>query len=804
MYYSSAGLLGLIVLLIVNHEVLLGSSDNGTIPARQTYRAYLFSVIVYFITDILWGILYYRQLITLTFLDTSVYFAAMACSILFWTRYAVAYLREEGFFGRLLKTLGIVIFWFQMGLVILNFFIPAFFYFDENAAYNAGPARYVALVAQIAMFLMTALYAVYSMRKSSGKMRFRHRTIGLFSVAMTGFAIAQVYFPLAPMYAIGCMLSGCVLHSFIIESEKDIYRDELEEKLRENIRKGNYYDLLTELPGMSYFFDLAGSKRTEMLRKGRVPVFLYMDLSGMKFFNQRHGFAEGDKMLKSFSKLLVQAFGEDSASRFGQDHFVVLTEEEGAEEKLQKLFAAWAEEGKNEDWPAVRVGLFRDRTGQTDISTACDCAKAARDKLRSTYVSSICDYDEAMLTGEERERYIISHLDRAIEEHWIQVYYQPIVRAINGRVCDEEALSRWVDPERGFLSPADFIPPLESAKVIYKLDLFVLEQVIKKMRVQKETGLYVVPHSINLSRSDFEACDIVEEIRRRVDGAGVRRSLITIEITESVIGSDFNFMKREVERFRSLGFSVWLDDFGSGYSSLDVLQSIRFDHLKFDRSFMKKLDEGEQGKIVLTELMQLATALGLDTVCEGVETKEQIQFLQEIGCAKLQGFYYTKPIPLETILNRYEEGIQIGFENPDETAYYEAIGRVNLFDLQVIADENEQIFKDFFNTLPIAIVEVKEGRFCIVRSNPSFRQFMDRSFGIDVTDEWRSAEEVPFLNSSTFIGALEECGRSGDKAFFDAALTDGTVIRAFIRRISTNAVTGTTALAVAVLSVSKS
>ena len=208
-----------------------------------------------------------------------------------------------------------------------------------------------------------------------------------------------------------------------------------------------------------------------------------------------------------------------------------------------------------------------------------------------------------------------------------------------------EALARWIDPEKGFLSPADFIPALEDAGLIYKLDLHMVDQVLEAIKVQKADGFSIIPHSINLSRCDFNACDIVEEIRKRVDAAGVSHDRITIEITESVIGSDVSFMKEQVERFQKLGFPVWMDDFGSGYSSLDVLQSIRFDLLKFDMSLLRKIDEGEAGKTMLTELMRMATSLSLDTVCEGVETEEQVRFLQEIGCSKLQGYYYRKPIP---------------------------------------------------------------------------------------------------------------------------------------------------------------
>ena len=223
-----------------------------------------------------------------------------------------------------------------------------------------------------------------------------------------------------------------------------------------------------------------------------------------------------------------------------------------------------------------------------------------------------------------------------------------------------------------------------------KLDLFVTEQVLEKMKKQGEAGLYVVSESVNLSRADFTSCDIVEEIRRRVDAAGLSRDKINIEVTESVIGSDFEFMKSQIERFRSLGFRVWMDDFGSGYSTLDVLQSIRFDLIKFDMRFMKEFNTSEKSRIMLTELIRMAISLGVDTVCEGVETKEQADFLREIGCTMMQGYYFCRPIPFEKILERYQKVIQIGFENPEESGYYAAVGKINLYDLAILSNEDQE------------------------------------------------------------------------------------------------------------------
>ena len=199
------------------------------------------------------------------------------------------------------------------------------------------------------------------------------------------------------------------------------------------------------------------------------------------------------------------------------------------------------------------------------------------------------------------------------------------------------------------LPPDDFIPYLENAGVIYKLDLYVLDEALRKMNILKAAGEKVVPISVNLSRTDFDACDMVEEIRRRVDEAGIGHDMISIEITESIIGSDFDFMKKQVERFQKIGFPVWMDDFGSGYSTLDVLQDIHFDLIKLDMRFMQRFNESEDSRIIVTELIRMAIDLGVDTICEGVETGEEVGFLRNIGCTKFQGYYYGKPAPFEEL-----------------------------------------------------------------------------------------------------------------------------------------------------------
>ena len=565
-------------------------------------------------------------------------------------------------------------------------------------------------------------------------------------------------------------------------------------------QKVSRFNYLTGLPSMTYFFELADAAKDEMERNGKKAVMLFTDLSGMKFFNSKYGFSKGDKFLQEFSKLLVSIFKSENCCHVSGDHFAVYTEEDGVEERLNELFRKCRDlNGGNS--LSVRVGIYS--TGLENVSAyiACDRAKFACDALRNKYDSAFNYYDEGQKELAECKQYILSNIDKALEQRWIKVYYQPIVRAVNGHVCDEEALARWIDPVKGFLSPAYFIPFLEEAGLIYKLDLYMVDMVLEKMQTQKEMGFNVVPHSINFSRSDFDACDLVEEIRRRVDDAGISRDKITIEITESAVGSDFEFMKEQVRRFQELGFPVWMDDFGSGYSSLDVLQSIRFNLLKFDLIFMKKFNDGDSGKIILSELMRMATSLGVDTICEGVETKEQVKFLQEIGCSKLQGYYYDKPVPLERILEKYEKGIQIGYENPEEAEYYEAMGRINLYDLAVVANEDGNAFSNFFNTIPMAIMEVDGSKVEYVRSNKSYREFVKRFFHVKLSELTYDFDNVQNGVGSSFMSIAKQCSITGGKSFFDEQMPDGSTVHSFVRRIVKNPINGKIALAVAVLSV---
>ncbi len=570
-----------------------------------------------------------------------------------------------------------------------------------------------------------------------------------------------------------------------------------------NIAKANEYDSLTGLPSMTYFFELAGEGIPAITRSGGEAVVLYIDLDGMKYYNTKYGFDEGDKLLQAFSRLLAVTFRTRNCCHVGGDHFAVYTRDIGLEDVLNCLFEEWQNQNGANTLP-VHVGIYPTGKENVTASIAFDRAMLACDAVSNVYGSCFNYYKKELREVTERRHYILDNLDQAIEKGWIQVYYQPIVRAVTNRVSDEEALARWIDPVMGFLSPGDFIPWLEDAGLIYKLDLHILDLVLEKVKKMAAEGFYIVPQSINLSRSDFDACDIVEEVRKRVDASGIGRDKITIEITESIIGRDFDFIKSQIGRFRDLGFAVWMDDFGSGYSSLDVLQSVEFELVKFDMSFMSRLDEGENGKILLSELMRLARSLGMDVLCEGVETENHVSFLKDIGCSKLQGYYFSKPISLDNVLDRYRKGIQIGFENPDEAEYYESVGRIDLFDLTGIANGEDSVLNNTFNTVPVGIIELWNKRVNFLRTNPSFQKFIKRFFKLDTSDnEGISISRFAGMGQD-FLSAIRRCRKSGENIFVDDTMKDGAVVHSFVRRLATNPVKNTVAIAIAILSVAES
>ena len=438
----------------------------------------------------------------------------------------------------------------------------------------------------------------------------------------------------------------------------------------DNLRK---YDWLTGLLTEEYFVELAEDMLRNEHTRGNRPVIVSFDFIGMKGFNNKYGRAEGDVLFRAFARLLEQYFPMGRIARFYEDHFYTYTEAELVEDIINHLIIDLNTLNDGKTLP-VKIGICEYDPG-IDIPTLCDWARIASESRRTVYASNYAWFDEQLYAEYDMREYILTHLDDAIKNHYLQVYYQPIVRNLTGRLASYEALVRWIDPDRGMISPAVFIPILEENGVSYKVDRYVVNEVAWLIRQDMIAGKPCVPFSINISRADFDAIDPVEMVISQIDNYEIPRHYITVEITETALANDDGIISYAIERFHEAGLNVWMDDFGSGYSSLNILKSFDFDGLKIDMDFLRNFDE--RSKDIINMSVQMAKKLGIHTVAEGVETAEHLQFLKEIGCEKIQGYYYGRPLPLADAMNNIvSRGIIM--ESAEDASFYDELGLMEM------------------------------------------------------------------------------------------------------------------------------
>jgi EAL domain-containing protein (putative c-di-GMP-specific phosphodiesterase class I) len=445
-------------------------------------------------------------------------------------------------------------------------------------------------------------------------------------------------------------------------------------------------------------------------------VLGYFKLLHLRDVNERCGYAQGDELIADTARLLRRAFSARHLCYVSSGEFCVLCYREEAERG-----AALVREGLDSYKLGLqlqsKMGFAPWQEGERAISVV-DKAKLALNSILKSAERDVRFYDSALDEELRFQRYILSHVDEAIEKGWLKVYYQPIARAVTGHVCNEEALSRWDDPEYGFLMPYRFIPVLEENGLMYKVNLNVVSQVLRHFRRKQELGVPIVPVSVNLSRRDFERCDMVGQIVRMTDEAGYPHSMLKIEITESALISSQEMLRREVERFHENGFEVWLDDFGSEYSTLNLLQDLDVDLIKLDMRFMRNFKSGGKNHIIVAKVLEMAKQLGVDTLIEGVETIEHFNIMQKLGCDKIQGYLFNRPNSIDYIINRALGGTGLRFETPEAAPYYEAIGRVD-FSEPLRSAETGGVRVE--SELATGVIELRGGEFACLRGNDSFQ-----------------------------------------------------------------------------------
>ncbi len=456
------------------------------------------------------------------------------------------------------------------------------------------------------------------------------------------------------------------------------HRADIERRLeqsKKDLVNAQTYDNLTGLYNMQHFLE----KANEVLRKADEDnsysdyYFVYNNIRHFKYHNLNYGTDAGNRVLKSVANKIREARSEgDLDSRFGSDHMVSLLKKDEVMRTVQEVSAFFNREyGKT--GMVMKIGVYQVQKAGETASFACDLAKIACDFIYSSN-EEICIYNDDISRQMNLNTYVLQHFDEAIEQGYIKVYYQPVIRTISGALCGMEALARWIDPVMGFLSPADFISVLENNHLISKLDLYMLRTVCKEMKEMESRRERVVPVSFNLSRTDFIDGDIFQEIEDIIEEYDIARDMINIEITESIVMENPSFMRNIIDRFRNVGYQVWMDDFGSGYSSLNVLKDYIFDEIKLDMKFLSSFDD--DSKKIIESVILMAKKLGIQTLAEGVETQEQFDYLKSIGCEKAQGYLFSKPQPIkELYANCISDKLDI--EKRGWRSYFNSIGMVN-------------------------------------------------------------------------------------------------------------------------------
>ena len=322
----------------------------------------------------------------------------------------------------------------------------------------------------------------------------------------------------------------------------------------------------------------------------------------------------------------------------------------------------------------------------------------------------------------------------------IRAWFQPVFRSLTQQIMGAEALARWFDPDGNMLSPADFIPRLEQGGLIFELDMEILRQACALYDELRARGTPLSRVSVNLSRLDFAREDLFEQVCSVLHAYSVPREAVSLEITESVMLEDTDAFEKVFNRFSDAGFSVWLDDFGSGYSSLNVLQNYPFDVIKFDMLFLRKMSA--KGKNMLASLISMAKTLGIHTLTEGVETNEQREFLLDIGCEAQQGFYYARPLSRETLIEQIDRKPGI-LEKKEDEAYWGQIGRLNFVNpnpLKEYAERWKSSPADYVSSYDgsIALIECGRENFTYIYATEGYKERL-RELGFSSVDGLENA-----------------------------------------------------------------
>jgi diguanylate cyclase (GGDEF)-like protein len=418
------------------------------------------------------------------------------------------------------------------------------------------------------------------------------------------------------------------------------------------------HDELTELPNRSLFRQALNKALQRAERSKKMLSVLFFDLDRFKNINDSLGHDAGDEVLRAVAERLTACVRKvDMVARFGGDEFAVLTEGLSAEDQasavarkiLETLSKPMILAGRQYR-PAASIGISTYPTDGRDVQSLLKNADIAMYRAKEEGRGTFQFYSEMLNTHSVQRLEFESNLSNALNNHEFVLYYQPKVDLATGRITGLEALIRWISPQLGFVSPGDFISIAEETGLIVPLGRWVAQTACVQNRAWQKGGLPQLRIAINISARQMADKGLVEFISDTVRKTGLAVDSLELEITESAVMSNQEHAEKVLNELKGLGFHLTMDDFGTGYSSLAYLKRFPFDSVKIDQSFVRGIPESKDDEAIVEAIIAMARSLQLKVVAEGVETKEQFDFLRRLGCDQIQGYYFSKPIPANEVV----------------------------------------------------------------------------------------------------------------------------------------------------------
>ncbi len=512
----------------------------------------------------------------------------------------------------------------------------------------------------------------------------------------------------------GVPIYNCVFIDITKEKEEEAKAD----AVREQLRYRALHDGVTKLYNRETFFE-----KTEILINSNPSEKYYIvcfNIERFRLINELFGSEKGDEVLRIFSNRLLDWISTvGSCGRLESDNFVACIPQSYYDEKYVKKHLLNENFNISSNYQVIiSMGIYGVEDRKTPVYIMCDRADYALSTVKGDYLHRIGFYNGKVRQELIRIQAVSSEMSQAIQDKQFKIYLQPIVEVDTHKIISAEALVRWEHPTKGLISPGFFIPIFEKNGFISELDCYVWEETCQYLKWRKDNNLPTIPISVNVSRRSVFSLDIVSKLIEMTEKYEIDHSLLKIEITESAFVDYPEQLTVILNELKKAGFTILLDDFGSGYSSFNSLKDMPVDILKIDMKFMSDFETSKRAGSIVSSIVRMASWLGINIVAEGVETLPQVEFLHSIGCNSIQGYFFYRPMPLQAF-NQLPDIIEFNLSK----AIKKDISPFDLNELFTAATISNKLIDMMVNG--VAIYEYIDHRLEVIRVSEAYYRMLD-------------------------------------------------------------------------------